>query len=253
MNRMIETVAIAAFAVIIPITAQAADIHVLTPPNMQAILTALTPDFERSSGHKLIISYAPVPAVKDKVAAGGDADVAITLRPLIDDLQNAGKLKGAVDIGRSFIAVAVRTGAAKPNISTLDAFKRTLISAKSLAYSDPPKGGISGVYMARLIERLGLTEQLKPQTVLVPPGGGPLVEAVAIGKAEIGIDQLSSLINKPGIEVVGNLPKEADVDIVMAAGVTNSSAEPDAAQSLIQFLTSPAGAAVVKQNGMQPG
>jgi len=253
MKRTLERLAIAALVMLSPIKAKAADIHVLVPPNMQGILTRLAPEFERASGHRLVIAYAPAPAVKDKVSAGSDADVAITLRPLMDDLNKSGKLKGIADVGRSFIAVAVRAGATKPDISTLDAFKRTLLAAKSITYSDPPKGGISGVYTARLIERLGLAADLKAKTKLVPPGDGSLVEAVTTGEAQIGIDQLSSLINKPGIDVVGNLPKEADVDIVMAAGVTSASTQPDAAQSLVQFLISPAGAAVVKDNGMQPG
>ena len=242
-----------ALAITLPLHARAADIVVLTPPNMKAILAALAPEFERTSGHKLVIAYAPAPVVKDKVAAGDTVDVAITLRPLMDELRTQGKLTSVDNVGRSFIAVAVRAGAPKPDISSLDAFKRALIAAQSIAYSDPPKGGISGVYTAKLIERLGLTDQLKGKTRLVPPGGGPLVELVASGGAEIGIDQLSSLVNKPGIDVVGTLPREADVDIVMAAGVTSNSAQPDAAAALVKFLSSPAAASVIKARGMEPG
>lgn len=247
------TTLLLALAITFPLQARAADIHLLTPPNMKAILTDIAPEFERTSGHKLMIAYAPAPAVKDKVAAGETVDVAITLRPLMDELRKQGKLTSVDNVGRSFIAVAVRAGAPKPDIGSLDAFKRTLIAAQSITYSDPPKGGISGVYTAKLMERLGLTDQLKGKTKLVPPGGGPLVELVASGGAEIGIDQLSSLVNKPGIDVVGTLPKEADVDIVMAVGVTGASAQPEAAAALVKFLASPAAAAVIKAQGMEPG
>lgn len=231
----------------------AADIHLLTPPNMKAILADLTPDYERTSGNKLVIDYAPAPAVREKVAASGAADVAITLRPLLDDLFKQGKVKSEIDLGRSFIGVAVKAGAPKPDISSLDALKRALLAAKSITYSDPPKGGISGVYFSRLIERLGLADQLKDKTKLVPPGGGPLVALVASGGAELGIDQVSSFVNKPGIDIVGKLPDEAKVDIVMAAGVTANSAQPDAAAALVKFLTSPAAAAAIKKHGMEPG
>ncbi|MEI9803293.1 MAG: substrate-binding domain-containing protein [Pseudolabrys sp.] len=242
-----------AFTIALPLQARAADIHVLTPPNMKAILTDLTPEFERVSGHKLIVSYAPVPEVKEKIAAGDIADVAIALRPQMDELRKQGKLKDVNNVGRSFIGVAVRAGAPKPDISSRDALKRTLLPAKSITYSDPPKGGIAGVYTAGLIERLGLTEQLKTKTKLVAPGGGPLVEAVVGGDAEIAIDQLVSIANKPGIDVVGTLPKEANVDIVLAAGVPSGSAQPEAAAAFIKFLTSPAAAPTIKARGMEPG
>jgi molybdate transport system substrate-binding protein len=242
-----------ALAITLPLPAHAADIQVLTPPNMKAILTDLTPEFERMSGHRLVINYAPAPAVKEKIAAGDNTDVAIALRPQMEELRKQGKLKSVDNVGRSFIGVAVRSGAPKPDISSLDALKRALLAAKSITYSDPPKGGIAGVYTAGLIERLGLTEQLKAKTKLVAPGGGPLVEAVVSGEAEIAIDQLVSIVNKPGIDVVGTLPKEANVDIVMAAGVASGSTQPDAAAALIKFLTSPAAAPVIKARGMEPG
>jgi molybdate transport system substrate-binding protein len=220
---------------------------------MKAILADLTPEFERSTGHKLIINYAPADAVKAKIIAGDAADVAITLKPLVAELAKDGKIVGGVDIGRSFIAVAVRSGAPKPDISSVEAFKRSLLAAHSIAYSDPPKGGISGIYFARLIDRMGLADQMRPKTRLVAPGGGPLVEAVAKGDAEIGVDQLSSLVNKPGIDVVGILPKEFDIDIVMSAGVIVGARQPDAAAAFVRFLSSPTAAPIITARGMQPG
>jgi molybdate transport system substrate-binding protein len=251
--KILTASAFIAFSAALPLSAQAADIQVLTPPNMKAILTDLTPEFERTSGHKMIINYAPVPEVNTKIAAGDSTDVAIALRPQMDELRQQGKLKSVDNVGRSFIGVAVRAGAPKPDISSLDAFKRTLLAAKSIAYSDPTKGGIAGVYTAGLIQRLGLTEQLKSKTRLVAPGGGPLVEAVVSGEADIAIDQLVSIVNKPGIDVVGTLPKEANVDIVMAAGIASSSTQPEAAAALVKFLTSPAAAPMIKARGMEPG
>jgi molybdate transport system substrate-binding protein len=251
--RSLAKISLIALAIMLPLSARAADIHLLTPPNMKAILNDLTPDYERASGNKLIIDYAPVPEVKIKVAAGHAADVAISLRSVVDDLNKAGKVTSETDVGRSFIGIAVKAGAAKPDIGTLDALKRTLLAAKSITYSDPPKGGISGVFFSGLVARMGLADQLKDKTKLVPPGGGPLVALVASGGAELGVDQLSSLVNKPGLDVVGKLPKEADVDIVMTAGVVNDSTQPAAAAGLVKFLASPAAAGAIKKHGMEPG
>ncbi len=214
----------------------------------------IAPQFQQATGHTLTVSYAPADAVKKKILAGDAADVAITLKPLAGELAKDGKIVGgAVDIGRSFIAVAVRKGAPKPDISSIEAFKRSLLTAHSITYSDPPKGGISGVYFSRLIERIGLADAMRSKTKLVPPGGGPLVAAVSSGEAEIGIDQLSSLVGKPGLDVVGVLPSEFGVDIVMSAGLVADAKQADAAAAFVKFLSSPTAAPVIKAHGMQPG
>jgi molybdate transport system substrate-binding protein len=238
-----------------PLPAQAAEISVLTPPNMKAILTDLTADFQRASGDVLAIQYAPAEAVKRRILDGDAVDAAITLKPLTNDLAQQGKMvPGSIaDVGRSFIAVAVRSGAPKPDISSIAAFKSSLLAARSIVYSDPPKGGISGVYFAALLDRLGLADAMQPKTKLVPPGGAALVAALQSGEADIGIDQLSSFVGKPGLDVVGILPSEFGVDIVMSAGVVAGAKQPTGAAAFVKFLSTPAAAAAIKAHGMQPG
>lgn len=253
--KSVLVAALVAVAAAIPLQARATEINVLTPPNMKAILADLTAEFERSTGNTLVISYAPADAVKTKILAGDTVDVAITLKPLMNDLSKSGKIAAgsSIDVGRSFIALAVRKGAPKPDINSAAAFKRSLLAAHSIAYSDPFKGGIAGVYFAGLLDRLGLADQMRPKTKLVPPGGGPLVEVIANGEAEIGVDQVSSFTGKPDIEIVGILPEEFGVDIVMRAGVVAGSKQPGAAAVFVKFLTSPAAAPAIKARGMEPG
>jgi molybdate transport system substrate-binding protein len=251
----LATTVLAAALTIHPLQADAAEISVLTPPNMKAILTDLTADFHRASGDVLAIQYAPADAVKRRILGGDAVDAAITLKPLTKELAQDGKMvPGSIaDVGRSFIAVAVRSGVPKPDISSIAAFKRSLLAASSIAYSDPPKGGISGVYFAALLDRLGLAEEMQPKTKLVPPGGAALVAALQSGEADIGIDQLSSFLGQPGLDVVGVLPSEFGVDIIMSAGVVADAKQPAAAAAFVKFLSTPAAAAAIKAHGMQPG
>lgn len=173
------------------LAAQAADIKVLASPNMRPLLTDIAADFERSTGHKLLVTYDSAAAVTSQVAAGEATDVVITLRSLLDALAAQGKAKDVATIGRSFVAVVVRTGAPKPDMSSLDSFKQALLAAPSVVYSDPAKGGLSGIFAAGLIDRMGIADQIKPKLKLVQPGGADLVEAIAKGEAELGIDQLT--------------------------------------------------------------
>lgn len=231
----------------------ATEIKVLASRTMQPLLADIAPDFERSSGHTLSATYDSVFGVKNRIAAGEEADVVLTLRPALEALASQGKVKNISTVGRSFIAVVVPSGASKPDISSPDAFKRALLAAKTVVYSDPAKGGRSSALMVQLVERLGIADQMKPKTMLEPPGGPALVEAIASKKADLGIDQLTVVDGKAGFEVVGALPKEFGGDIVMAIGIAVSAKQPDAAATLVKFLTSPTAAPMIKKRGMQPG
>jgi molybdate transport system substrate-binding protein len=233
--------------------AGAAEIAVLASPNMRPLLTDIAPDFERARGHKITVTYDAAGAVQSRVAAGEQTDVILTLRPLLDELAAQAKAKDVGTVGRSFIAVVVPAGAPKPDISSVEAFKRALLAAKSIVYSDPAKGGLSGIFTARMIERLGIADQVKPKTKLVPPGGEALVEVIAKKEADFGIDQLTVVDGKPGVEVVGLLSKEFGVDIVMGTGIAAGAKQPEAAATLVKFLTSPAAAPMIKKRGMEPG
>ena len=176
----------------------------------------------------------------------------ILSRPVLDGLQTKGKVAqgSIVNVGSSYVAIGVRTGAPKPDISTAEKLKSALLAAKSISYADPAKGGASGVYFAKVIDRLGIADQVKSKTVLVP--GAQAGELVAKGEVEMGIAQASEIAAVPGAQVVGPLPGDLNSAIVFAVGIGSMSKDPAAAKSLIELLTSPTGAAVLKSKGMDP-
>ena len=170
----------------------------------------------------------------------------------MDDLDKQQKFApGSVtNIASTPIAVAIRAGAPKPDISTADALKRTLLAAKSIVYADPAKGGASGVYFAHVVERLGITNELKPKTILVP--GAETAEVIAKGEAEIGVAQGSEIVPVAGAEVLGPLPGEFASTTVWTAGIGATTNVPEAAKSLVEFLKGPAAEPVFSAKGFQP-
>lgn len=239
--------------------AEAAEIKVLSAGAMRAVLQQLAPDFEKSSGHKLMIEYATAGKVDEQVAADEPIDVAILTKPRADKLVRSAKLVGgtATELARVPIGLAVKKGAPHPDISSVDAVKRTLLNAKSVAYVDPASGGTSGIFLAQALEKLGIAAELKPKLRLVSPSAGqssPRVgEVVARGEAEIGMQPISELMEVEGIDVVGPLPAELQTpDLAYMAGSPTASEQPLAAKALIDFLAAPAAAAVYKAKGMDP-
>src|SRR3984893_13953867 len=238
--------------------ASAAELRVLSAGAMRAVLQDLAPAFETASGHKLKIEYATAGVIEQKVAADDEIDVAILTKPRIDKLANQAKIVGGSTktLASAQIGLAVKKGAAKPDISSVDALKKALLNAKSVAYADPASGATSGAYLAQALEKLGISAELKPKTRLVPASGaqGPRVgESVARGEAEIGLQPISELMEIEGIDVVGPLPVELQSpDLVYAAGALFASEQPIAAKALIDFIGDPKAAAVYKSKGLQP-
>ena len=154
------------------------------------------------------------------------------------------------NVGKSYVAIGVRSGAPQPDISTVEKLKAALLAAKSISYADPAKGGASGVYFAKVIDRLGIADQMKSKTVLVP--GAQAGELVAKGEVEMGVAQASEIAAVPGTKLVGPLPGELHSEIVVSVGIGSTSKDPAAAKALIELLTSPTGAAVLKSKGMDP-
>ena len=232
--------------------AAAAELKILSSGNMRPVFDRLTAEFERTSGHKLAITYDNAGAITNRLAAGEAADVGITQRSFMDELVKDGKLaSGSIkDVVRSSVVVFVRAGAPKPDIGSVDSLKRSLATAKSVAYSDPSKGGAAGVYFAGLIQRLGLAEQMKSKVKLVNPGAAG--ETVAKGEAELGVDQRSVAGPVKGIDIVGPLPKELGADIVFAAAIPGTAKETAAANALVTFLTSSAAAPAIKAALLDP-
>lgn len=222
-------------------------LKIIAAPNMRPVLPELTAAYQRNNGPKLSISYVAPAQIKSQVEAGTSVDVVISLKGMVDALGKEGKLTDVTIIARSPVGVAVRTGQPKPDISSPAAFKAALLDAKSIVHSN---GGPSGVIAARVIKSMGIEEQINQKLKLVPPGGQALPAAIASGEAELGIDQLTVLEHKPGIEIVGALPKEFAADILISAGVPKSSPDAAAASQFIKFLKSPDAAAALKAHGM---
>jgi hypothetical protein len=167
--------------------AEAAEIKVLASVALTSALNELAPQFERTTGNKLALGYSLVADIRKRVLEGETADVIILSRPVMDELQKQDKFApGTIaDVAGIAVAVTVRAGAPKPDISSADALKRSLLAARSIVYADPAKGGLSGVYFARVLDRLGIAEQVKSKTILVP--GDQSADVVAKGEAEIGV------------------------------------------------------------------
>jgi molybdate transport system substrate-binding protein len=233
--------------------AETVEIKVLASVALTSALDEIAPQFERATGNKLTLGYSLISDIKKRILAGETADLIILSRPVMDDLQKENKFApgGIADIVGTPIAIAVKAGAPKPDISSVDALKRSLLAAKSIVYADPAKGGASGVYFARVVDQLGLTEQLKSKTILVP--GAQAAEVLAKGEAEIGVAQASEIVPDPGAQLVGPLPGEFNSVTKFTAGIGAGSKASDAAKALVQFLKGPAASAVFKSKGLEPG
>jgi molybdate transport system substrate-binding protein len=229
--------------------AGAADIGVMCSNGFQAVLGELGPQFERVTGHRLIVRYGLAAVLHEEIEAGAAFDLAILAPPQIDALVREKKIAAdsRVVLARSGIGVMVRLGAPKPNISSVDDFKRALLAARSIAY--PPRGQ-SGIYLSGLIARLGLAQALADK--LMPIASGPLTgETVAKGEAEMGITPIGEILAVKGVKLVGALPPEIRTYIVQTAGVSMTAGEN--ARDLLAFLAAPGNAHVIAEKGMEPG
>jgi molybdate transport system substrate-binding protein len=234
---------------VVSVSAEAADIKVLSGNGARAAVSELGAQFERASGHKVTIRFEVNPEVKRKIEAGESFDVAILNPPVLDDLIKQSKIAPDTRavIGRSGIGVAVRQGATKPDISTVAAFKRTLLNAKSVAY---PGEGASGKYFVGLVDRLGIAAEMKPKMRPLPAAYN--VEVVARGEVELVVVVASRISGVPGVDLVGRIPQELQTWIGFTGGVASAAREPEAAREMLQFFTAPAAAAVLKAAGVEP-
>jgi molybdate transport system substrate-binding protein len=244
----------AAAGLLIAGTAGAAEIKVMNSGGFAAPYKALAPEFEQMSHDHLDIAWGPSmgtthDAIPVRLARGEPADVLIMVASALDDLVKQGKVVPAsrVEIARSYIGMAVKAGAPKPDISTVDGLKRALLAAKSIAYSD----SASGVYLSTEgFKRLGIADQIAGKSRMIP--ATPVGEIVARGEAELGFQQLSELMPVPGIDLVGPLPPEIQKVTLYAAGIPTDSKEPAAAKAFISFLVSPQAAPAIKRFGLDP-
>jgi molybdate transport system substrate-binding protein len=230
--------------------AGAAEIKVLASNAIKEAYLELAPQFEKASENKVVTTWAGTIDIMKRMAAGETYDLVIMAGPSIDELVKQGKIVSGsrVDLVKSGVGVAVRAGAPKPDISSGDALKKTLLSAKSVGLSTGP----SGVYVADLLQRMGIADEIKPKLKQTAPGV-PVGTIVASGEAEIGFQQVSELIHVPGIDYIGPLPADVQHITVFSAGIHSGTKEPDAAKALVKFITAPTAVPVIKKHGLEPG
>jgi molybdate transport system substrate-binding protein len=246
----IRPAALSAFAAVMLLTSSyAAEIKIIAATPMSAAVQELGSQFERMSGHKLAAKFVSGPIVKQEIDAGAPFDLAVSITPVIETLIADGKLVAATrsDLAYALVGVGVRAGAAKPDISTVENFKRALLNAKTVAHS---ASGASGEHFKSMIARLGIAEEMSRK--LRPMPADRIAQAVPNGEAEMIVVTMS-VIMVPGVDVVGTIPAELQFYNRFAGAVSSSAKEPGAAAALLQFLASTSAAAVLKAKGLQPG
>jgi len=242
-------IALVAAAAATVVSAHTAEIKVLSTIGVKSAVEELAPYFERRTGHRLAITFGVANVLKRQIEAGEAFDVAIMTAAVADDLIKQGKLVASTrtNIARGGIGVAVRAGAPKPDIGTVDALKRAVLEAKSITYA---KEGGSGIYFAGLLERLGIAEAVRAKTKF---GAGNVAELVASGEAEMAVQLITELISERGVELVGPLPAEVQNYIVLTGGVGTQARDAATAREFLQFLTTPAAGRVFTTKGLEAG
>ena len=233
--------------------AGASEIKVFSTTGVKGVLEELIPKFEKASGHSLNVTWSTAALLTKRVEAGEQADALVLIKNNVESLLKEGKIVPGTEtlFGQSIFAVGVKTGTPKPDVSTPDAFKKSLLSAKVVSYSNPASGGASGVYIAKQIDKMGIADQLKDKTKF-PPSGGFSGTLLVSGDADIAIQSKPELLSVPGVEVVGPLPGDMAFTVVYAAGVQSGAAQADAAKAFVNFLKSPEAQAVFKAKGYDP-
>ncbi|MGB6535760.1 MAG: substrate-binding domain-containing protein [Xanthobacteraceae bacterium] len=226
----------------------AREIKVLSGGAMRSLMVQAAPPFERATGAKVDVRFALTSVLAKEIEAGTPFDIALLPRPELDVLAGQGRIAAGTqtDIARSAVGLCVRSGARRPDIGTVAALKRVLLDAHSLGYSDGP----SGAYVAGLLQRLGIAEQMQPKTRLT---SAPVAELVAAGEAEIGIQQIVAILPIAGAELVGPLPSQLQNIIVYAAGLSARAGNAEGARAFVAFLATADIGSLIRALGMEPG
>jgi molybdate transport system substrate-binding protein len=253
---MMRTILIAALMVAMlqagAAPAGASEIKVLHGGAFTQMMTAVVPDFEKATGHKVVTQRDTVGALMKLIEGGVAFDMAVLTPEAIEQLIKEGRVVAGsrADLVKVGVGVVVKIGAPRPDISSVDAFKKTLLAAKSVAYIDPQAGGSSGIYVARLLDRLGVAAEVKPKAVLIH--GGALAEHVVNGEAEIGIHQISEILPVKGAALLGPLPEDIQNYTVYSAGISDKARDAGAVRALISGFRTPTAIATMKEKGMSP-
>ncbi len=250
-QRIVGVLTVLGFAgAMLAATADAAEIKVISTGSFKAAFGELAPAFEKSSGHEVTAIWAGTDDIIRRLGAGETLDIVIAPAPWIDDLIKRGWLVAGsrVDVAKSGIGVAMHAGAPRIDIGSADALKGALLQAKSIALST----GVSGIYLAGLFAKWGITDRLEPKIKWLP-GSGPVADAMARGEAEIGFLQVSEWLGVEGVAFLGPLPADIQEITAISAGLNKAAGAPDAARALVKFLTSPEAAPAKHRTGLEPG
>jgi molybdate transport system substrate-binding protein len=233
--------------------ANAAEVKLISGRGFSPVLDALVGEFERTSGHKVTISYGPGHKISERIKSGETFDLTILPLPLVDDLVKQGKIVAGstVNIAHSDVGMGVRAGAPKPDINSLEAFKRYLLATNSIVCSDPTIGATTSVYFTRMLERLGIADQMKAKIKFV--SDAYTADYVAKGEADVAVQLGNELLAVSGVEFVPLPPEFQTKDFIFSAGVGADAKEPEASKALIQFLLAPAAVPVIKAKHLDPG
>jgi molybdate transport system substrate-binding protein len=244
--RLAACLALTLVALLASAPVGAAEIKVLSTVGMQPATPELFSQFEAASGHRIVVTYGLAAVLKTKFLEGAPADVLILTGPIIEDLAKQGKVAtdSRKDVARSGVGVAVKAATPKPDISTPEALKTTVLAAKSIGYS---REGASGVAFARVLERLGIADQVRAK---YKDTGTKAGEMLAAGEIDLAAAQIPELMAVSGIEVVGPLPAELQTVTVFSIGLATEAQEPGAAKALMEFLTGPRAMPVYKAKGL---
>jgi molybdate transport system substrate-binding protein len=233
--------------------ANAAEVKLLSAGALTAAMGELMPQFERSSGHKVTVTYGNINALADQVERGAEQDVVITSHARIQALIKAGRVAPLSQINVASVGggIAIRKGASKPDLSSVESLKSALLAAKSVSYGDPGVGNPTGIHMTKIIDRLGIAAEMASKTKLIRdiPAFVTLFNDIGSGVTELGIEQISLIVGAANVDLAGPLPMEVQSSTQFAAGIVSISTEPDAAKALIHFISSPAALAVLRTNG----
>ena len=247
---MKTALSIAAAALLLSGAAGAAEIKVLSTQATEEAYKELVPQFEKASGHKVTTVFTGTLDALKRLSSGETYDLLIMARQQIDELSQSGKVVAGsrTDVAKSGVGVAVGKGKPKPDISTVDALKKTLLAAKSIGYSTGP----SGIYVVTMFQKMGIADEIKSKLKQTPTGVF-VGSIIASGDAEIGFQQVSELTFFPGIDYVGPIPAELQLITVFSAGIPAGTKQADAAKALVSFVTAPAAAAIFKKHALDPG
>ena len=245
--------AVASIAVWTCDTVRAAEVTLIAPGGIRAAVQQMIPNFERAAGHKVTATFGSGGGTKQQVIRGEPFDVPIVQLPL-EPVIASGHVVAASETPLATVAVgvAVRTGVAKPDISTADAVKRLLLGSKAIAYPNAATGAAAGLSFNETLQKLGIADEMKPK-IKIAQGGRGAMELLAKGEVDFGLTFISEIITEPGVEVVGPLPRDISTPTALVGFLSAHSKEPDAAKALLRYLSSPETAPVYKERGMQPG